>query len=170
MEIKLFFKGWSWKPMEEPSRCDDDRLTVAASVAALLAGLQSDDLICCYGGRVTQDNVIDLSINVLFNLISASVAEDELNQDEPTLRLGFKLVFGSGAGWCIRSLSVKTRKTSTIPKNSIPLTKHMTMKTVDLLRKVQAEKVNNRKCYSKWEWWRIVRGMIMIISRGLLLV
>ena len=118
-----------------------------------MAGLQSDDLICCYGGRVTLDrqihNLIDHSINVLFNLISASVAEDELNQDEPTLRLGFKLVFGSGAGWCIRSLSVKTRKTSTIPKNSIPLTKHMTMKTVDLLRKVQAEKVNNRKCYSK---------------------
>ena len=37
---------------------------------------------CCYGGRVTQkDNLIDLSINVLFNLISASVAEDELNRD-----------------------------------------------------------------------------------------
>ena len=63
--------------MKEPSWTDEDRLTVAA----LLAGLQSDDLICCYGGRVTQDNVIDLSINVLFNLISASVAEDELNRD-----------------------------------------------------------------------------------------
>ena len=61
--------------MEEPSWTDEDRLTFAA----LLAGLQSDDLICCYGGRVTQDrqihNLIDLSINVLFNLISASGTE-----------------------------------------------------------------------------------------------
>ena len=57
----IFLKGYRWKNLGT----DEDQITVAA----LLARLYSDDLICCYCSRVTQkDNLIDLSIDVLFNL------------------------------------------------------------------------------------------------------
>ena len=70
--------------------------------------------------------------------------------------------------------SVDIRKTSTFPKKFIPLTKLTTMNIVDQLSEVQAEKVNDGKCYSKCKngdvcGMILVRGMIMIISRGLLL-